>query len=131
VLMIHDRDAHDDVLAILDADGRPDRVVFHCFSGDAAVAKRCAEAGYVMSFAGNLTFANAPALREAAAAAPASLLLAETDAPFLTPVPHRGKPNTPAMAAHTVRCLAGIKQVSVAAMCALVTATGERMFGPW
>jgi TatD DNase family protein len=130
-LMIHDRDAHDDVLAILDADGPPERVVFHCFSGDAAMAKRCAEAGYVMSFAGNLTFANAPALREAAAAAPASLLLAETDAPFLTPVPHRGKPNAPAMAACTLRCLAGVKQVSVADMCALVTATGERMFGPW
>jgi TatD DNase family protein len=130
-LMIHDRDAHDDVLAILEADGPPERVVFHCFSGDAAMAKRCADAGYVMSFAGNLTFANAPALREAAAAAPADLLLVETDAPFLTPVPHRGKPNTPAMAAHTVRRLAGVKQLAVADMCALVTATGARMFGPW
>ena len=130
-LMIHDRDAHDDVLAILEADGPPERVVFHCFSGDAAMAKRCADAGYVMSFAGNLTFANAPALREAAAAAPADLLLVETDAPFLTPVPHRGKPNTPAMAAHTVRRLAEVKQLAVADMCALVTATGARMFGPW
>jgi TatD DNase family protein len=130
-LMIHDRDAHDDVLAILEADGPPERVVFHCFSGDAAMAKRCADAGYVMSFAGNLTFANAPALREAAAAAPADLLLVETDAPFLTPVPYRGKPNTPAMAAHTVRCLAEVKQLAVADVCALVTATGARMFGPW
>jgi TatD DNase family protein len=130
-LMIHDRDAHADVLAILAADGPPERVVFHCFSGDAAMARQCADAGYVMSFAGNLTFANAPALREAAAAAPAGLLLAETDAPFLTPVPHRGRPNTPAMVAHTVRCLAEVKQVGVADMCALVTATGERMFGPW
>jgi TatD DNase family protein len=130
-LMIHDREAHDDVLAILEADGPPERVVFHCFSGDAAMAKRCADAGYVMSFAGNLTFANAPALREAAAAAPADLLLVETDAPFLTPVPHRGKPNTPAMAAHTVRRLAEVKQLAVADMCALVTATGARMFGPW
>jgi TatD DNase family protein len=130
-LMIHDRDAHDDVLRILEEEGPPPRVVFHCFSGDATMAKRCAEAGYVMSFAGNLTFANAPALREAAAAAPAGLLLAETDAPFLTPVPHRGKPNTPAMVAHTVRCLAGVRQVGVADMCELVTATGERMFGPW
>jgi TatD DNase family protein len=119
------------VLAILAADGPPERVVFHCFSGDAAMARQCADAGYVMSFAGNLTFANAPALREAAAAAPAGLLLAETDAPFLTPVPHRGRPNTPAMVAHTVRCLAEVKQVGVADMCALVTATGERMFGPW
>src|SRR5262249_18238467 len=130
-LMIHDRDAHDDVLAILAADGPPDRVVFHCFSGDAAMAERCADAGYVVSFAGNLTFANAPALREAAAAAPPDLLLTETDAPFLTPMPYRGKPNTPAMAVHTVRCLAEVKQLAVADVCGLVTATGERMFGPW
>ena len=130
-LMIHDREAHDDVLAILEAEGPPARVVFHCFSGDVAMAKRCADAGYVMSFAGNLTFANAPALRDAAAAAPADLLLVETDAPFLTPVPYRGKPNTPAMVAHTVRCLAEVKQVAVADMCAAVTATGARMFGPW
>jgi TatD DNase family protein len=95
------------------------------------MAKRCADAGYVMSFAGTLTFTNAPALREAAAAAPADLLLVETDAPFLTPMPYRGRPNTPAMVAHTVRCLAAVKQVGVADMCALVTATGERMFGPW
>jgi len=130
-LMIHDREAHDDVLAILEADGPPERVVFHCFSGDAAMAKRCADAGYVMSFAGNLTFANAPALRDAAAAAPADLLLVETDAPFLTPMPYRGKPNTPAMVAYTVRCLAEVKQLAVADMCAAVTATGARMFGPW
>jgi TatD DNase family protein len=130
-LMIHDRDAHADVLAILAADGPPERVVFHCFSGDAAMARECAAAGYVMSFAGTLTFSNAPALREAAAVAPPDLLLVETDAPFLTPIPHRGKPNTPAMVAHTVRCLAGLKQAGVAEMCAQVTATGERMFGPW
>jgi TatD DNase family protein len=130
-LMIHDREAHDDVLAILEAEGPPERVVFHCFSGDAAMAKRCADAGYVMSFAGNLTFANAPALRDAAAAAPADLLLVETDAPFLTPMPYRGKPNTPAMVAYTVRCLAEVKQLAVAEMCAAVTATGARMFGPW
>ena len=95
-LMIHDRDAHEDVLDILEAEGPPEKVIFHCFSGDAAMAKRCAEAGYVMSFAGNITFKNAGALREAAAAAPVELLLVETDAPFLTPVPHRGKPNSPA-----------------------------------
>jgi TatD DNase family protein len=130
-LMIHDRDAHEDVLAILAADGPPERVVFHCFSGDAAMAGRCAEAGYVMSFAGTVTFTNAPALREAAAVAPPELILAETDAPFLTPMPHRGKPNTPAMVAHTVRCLASVKQVSDVDMCELVTATGERIFGPW
>jgi TatD DNase family protein len=130
-LMIHDRDAHEDILRILEQDGAPERVVFHCFSGDVAMAKRCADAGYVMSFAGTVTFTNAPKLREAAAAAPADLILAETDSPYLTPMPYRGKPNTPAMAAHTVRCLADVKQIGVEDMCALVTVTGERMFGPW
>ena len=130
-LMIHDRDAHDDILRILEADGPPERVVFHCFSGDAAMAKRCADSGYVLSFAGTVTFKNAPGLREAAAAAPAEAILAETDSPYLTPMPHRGKPNTPAMVAHTLRCLADVKQIGVEDMCALVTATGERVFGSW
>jgi TatD DNase family protein len=130
-LVIHDRDAHEDVLEILEADGPPGKVIFHCFSGDAAMAKRCAEAGYVMSFAGNVTFKNAGALREAAAAAPVDLLLVETDAPFLTPVPNRGKPNSPALVAHTVRALAEIKQIGVADLCAQLMATGERMFGAW
>jgi TatD DNase family protein len=130
-LMIHDRDAHDDVLRILDEEGPPEHVIFHCFSGDATMAKRCAGAGYVMSFAGNLTFANAPGLRDAAAAAPADLLLVETDAPFLTPMPHRGKPNSPALAAHTLRCLADVKGIDVGEFCARVTATGERVFGSW
>jgi TatD DNase family protein len=130
-LMIHDRDAHEDVLAILDADGPPERVIFHCFSGDAGLAKRCTEAGYIMSFAGNVTFSSAQQLREAAAAAPLGLILTETDAPFLTPVPHRGKPNSPMMTAHTLRALADIKQVAVEEMCAAVTAAAERAFGPW
>jgi TatD DNase family protein len=130
-LMIHDRDAHEDVLRILDADGPPERVIFHCFSGDAAMAKRCAEAGYVMSFAGNVTFSSARQLRDAAAVAPADLILVETDAPFLTPVPNRGRPNSPAMVAHTLRAIAEVKQIDVAELCAAVTATGERVFGPW
>jgi len=130
-LMIHDRDAHEDVLDILEAEGPPDKVVFHCFSGDAAMAKRCAEAGYVMSFAGNITFSSAQPLRDAAAAAPLDLLLPETDAPFLTPMPHRGRPNTPAMAAHTIRFLAELKQVPLAEFCGLLSATAERLYGPW
>jgi TatD DNase family protein len=130
-LMIHDREAHADVLRILEEEGPPSRVVFHCFSGDAAMVKQCAEAGYVMSFAGNVTFANARPLREAAAAAPAELLLAETDAPFLTPVPSRGRPNSPAMAAYTVRCLAEVKGLDLAELCDVITATAERTFGPW
>jgi TatD DNase family protein len=130
-LMIHDREAHADVLRILAEEGPPDRVVFHCFSGDVPMVKRCAEAGYVMSFAGNVTYRNAQPLRDAAAAAPADLILAETDAPFLTPVPNRGKPNEPALTADTLRCLAEVKDMDLAALCDAVTATAQRTFGPW
>jgi TatD DNase family protein len=130
-LMIHDRDAHEDVLDILAAEGAPEQVIFHCYSGDAAMAARCAEAGYVLSFAGTLTFANAAGLREAAAVIPAELVLVETDAPFLTPVPNRGKSNSPAQVAHTLRALAAIKDLDVAELCAIIEATGERVFGPW
>ena len=130
-LMIHDRAAHEDVLQILDDEGPPERVVFHCFSGDAAMAKRCAEAGYLMSFAGNVTFSSAQPLRDAAAAAPLELILAETDAPFLTPMPNRGRPNSPAMVAYTLRALAEVKRVDVAELCAAVTATAQRVFGPF
>ena len=130
-LMIHDREAHADVLRILAADGPPARVVFHCFSGDVAMVKQCAEAGYVMSFAGNVTFANAQPLRDAAAAAPPELVLVETDAPFLTPVPNRGRPNSPAMVAYTLRYLAEVKGMEVADLCDAVTATAARTFGPW
>jgi len=130
-LMIHDREAHADVLRILAEEGPPPRVVFHCFSGDVAMAKQCAEAGYVMSFAGNITFANAQPLRDAAAAAPPDLLLAETDAPFLTPVPNRGRPNQPAQVANTLRCLAEVQGLDLAELCDTVTATAERTFGPW
>jgi TatD DNase family protein len=130
-LMIHDREAHADVLRILEEEGPPARVVFHCFSGDVAMAKQCAEAGYVMSFAGNVTFTNAQPLRDAAAAAPSGLLLAETDAPYLTPVPNRGRPNEPAQVAYTLRCLAEVQGLDLAALCDTVTATAERTFGPW
>jgi TatD DNase family protein len=130
-LMIHDREAHADVLRILAEEGPPDRVVFHCFSGDVPMVKQCAEAGYVMSFAGNVTFGNAQPLRDAAVAAPSDLILAETDAPFLTPVPNRGKPNEPALVADTLRCLAEVKEMDLADLCDVVTATAERTFGPW
>jgi TatD DNase family protein len=129
-LMIHDRDAHEDVLSILAeyAPWPPYSVIFHCFSGDAAMAERCAEAGYVMSFAGNVTFKNADALREAALVAPPELMLAETDAPYLTPVPHRGKPNSPAMTAYTIRFLAELKNLDAADFCAHLQSTGARVF---
>jgi TatD DNase family protein len=128
-LMIHDRDAHADVLRILAEEGPPEKVIFHCFSGDAEMAKVCADAGYVMSFAGNVTFSSAGQLREAALAAPPELMLAETDAPYLTPVPNRGKPNTPALTAHTIRFLAGLKSIPLTAFCEQLTSTGSRLFG--
>ncbi len=129
-LMIHDREAHADVLSILAETGPwpPYSVIFHCFSGDAAMAAQCAEAGYVMSFAGNVTFKNADGLREAALVAPPELMLAETDAPYLTPVPHRGKPNSPAMTAYTIRFLAELKNLDVAEFCARLQSTGARVF---
>ena len=129
-VMIHDREAHEDVLSILAeyAPWPPDSVIFHCFSGDAAMAARCAEAGYLMSFAGNVTFKNADALREAALVAPAELMLAETDAPYLTPVPHRGKPNSPAMTAYTIRYLAALKNLDISDFCRQLQATGTRVF---
>lgn len=130
-LMIHDRDAHEDVLSILEeyAPWPPYSVIFHCFSGDAEMAERCAAAGYVMSFAGNVTFKNAVPLQEAARVAPAQLMLAETDAPFMTPVPHRGKPNSPAMTAYTIRYLAALKNLDITDFCAQLQATGARTFG--
>jgi TatD DNase family protein len=130
-LVIHDREAHDDVLAVLDEVGAPDRVVFHCYSGDARMAEICAEHGYLMSFAGNVTFKNAEPLREALRAAPLDLLLVETDAPFLTPIPHRGKPNASYLIPHTVRAMAEVKDVDVAELCTAIAANGERVFGPW
>ena len=130
-LMIHDRDAHEDVLSILEeyAPWPPYSVIFHCFSGDVAMAERCAAAGYVMSFAGNVTFKNAVPLQEAARVAPAQLILAETDAPYMTPVPHRGKPNSPAMTAYTIRYLAALKNLDIADFCAQLQVTGSRVFG--
>ncbi|ACY96566.1 TatD family hydrolase [Thermomonospora curvata] len=130
-LMIHDREAHEDVLAVLEQEGAPERVVFHCFSGDAEMAKKCADRGYVMSFAGNVTFKNAEPLREALRVAPLELILVETDAPFLTPVPHRGKPNASYLIPLTVRFMAEVKGVDVAELCSAIAANGERLFGPW
>ncbi|HET9894718.1 MAG TPA: TatD family hydrolase [Streptosporangiaceae bacterium] len=128
-LMIHDREAHEDVLDILAEQSAPPHVIFHCFSGGAELAKRCADAGYVMSFAGNVTFPSAQDLRDAAEVAPADLILIETDAPFLTPVPNRGRQNAPAQVAHTLRAIAKVKGMDVADLCAAVTATGARVFG--
>lgn len=109
--MIHDRDAHADVLRVLLDAGAPERTVFHCYSGDAEMAEVCARAGYFMSFAGNVTFKNAQPLRDALAVAPMELVLVETDAPFLTPAPYRGRPNAPYLIPVTLRAMAEVKGV--------------------
>ena len=127
-LVIHDRDAHDDVLRVLAEEGAPNRVVFHCFSGDAAMARICAEQGYYMSFAGPVTFKANDDLREAAAVAPVELLLVETDAPFLTPMPFRGRPNAPYLVPLTVRSLAQTKGMDLDELCGAIAANGVRAF---
>jgi TatD DNase family protein len=128
-LMIHDREAHADVLRILREEGAPEQVVFHAFSGDAAMARECVAAGYLLSFPGVITFKNAPALREAAAVVPLEHLLVETDAPFLTPHPHRGTPNAPRLLPLTVRALAAAGGHDPDELCAAVRATGRSVFG--
>lgn len=127
-LMIHDRDAHADVLRILEEEGAPETVVFHCFSGDLDIARRCVEAGYVLSFAGTVTFRNARALQEAAKFVPSERFLVETDAPFLTPHPFRGRPNEPYCTAYTVRYLAELRGQSVEEVASAACANAERVF---
>ncbi|NUP76294.1 MAG: TatD family hydrolase [Nonomuraea sp.] len=130
-LVIHDRDAHDDVLKVLAEQGAPDKVVFHSYSGDAEMAKKCAEAGYFMSFSGPVTYKNAGYLREAVAVAPVELMLVETDAPYLPPVPHRGKPNAPYLIPLTLRCLAEVKGVQPDELCEAISTNGVTVFGEW
>jgi TatD DNase family protein len=131
VLQIHDRDAHDDVLRVLESEGPPEAVVFHCFSGDVEMARRCVDRGYVLSFAGTVTFKNAEGLREALRVVPLDQLLVETDAPFLTPVPYRGRPNASYLVPHTVRAMASVKRVDLAEICAAIDATTDKLFGPF
>ncbi|BCJ53945.1 AraC family transcriptional regulator [Actinoplanes sp. NBRC 14428] len=130
-LVIHDRDAHSDVLRILDEEGAPDVVVLHCFSGDAEFAAECVRRGYLLSFAGTVTFANAGRLREAAALTPPEQMLVETDAPYLTPVPYRGRPNASYLIPVTVRALAEVTGRDLDTLCAAISANGDRVFGPW
>jgi TatD DNase family protein len=130
-LIIHDREAHDDVLRILDAEGAPDTVVLHCFSGDAEFAAECVRRGFYLSFAGTVTFASAAGLRAAAAITPPEQMMVETDAPYLTPVPYRGRPNASYLIPITVRALAEARNVDVDELSATISATGERVFGPW
>ena len=128
-LIIHDRDSHDDVLSVLLEVGAPEKVIFHCFSGDVEMAKTCIERGYVLSFAGTLTFKNAPALRDAVKLVPIDQLLVETDSPFLAPMPHRGALNTPAQIANIVRAMATERNADLGELASALGDNAERLFG--
>jgi TatD DNase family protein len=128
-LVIHDRDAHRAVLDTLDEVGAPEITIFHCYSGDADMARECIDKGYVLSFAGTVTFKNAPQLREAVKLVPHNQLLVETDSPFLAPMPHRGSLNTPAQIPNILRFIAAERGEDLATLTAAISANAERIFG--
>ena len=128
-LVIHDRDAHRAVLDLLIEEGAPEKTIFHCYSGDAEMARECIENGYILSFAGTLTFKNAPALREAVKLVPVDQLLVETDSPFLAPMPHRGSLNTPAQIPTILRFMAEERGVDVDELANAISNNCERLFG--
>ncbi|MGA1158364.1 MAG: TatD family hydrolase [Candidatus Nanopelagicaceae bacterium] len=130
-LVIHDRDAHQAVLDTLDEVGAPARTVFHCFSGDAEMASECIAKGYILSFAGTVTFKNAPQLREALKLVPLDQLLVETDSPFLAPMPHRGALNTPAQIPNILRFMAAERGDDLVEMVSAIGANLDRIFGPF
>jgi TatD DNase family protein len=130
-LQIHDRDAHAAVVATLKRVGAPERTVFHCFSGDVELAEICADNGWYMSFAGNVTFKSAPNLRAALQAAPRHLIMVETDAPFLTPAPFRGRPNAPYLIPHTVRAMAEYLGTDASTLGAQINSNTELVYGRW
>ena len=130
-LQIHDRDAHDDVLRILDEEGAPEKTVLHCFSGDMAMARECVERGYHLSFSGTVTFKSAHGLRDALAVTPLENLLVETDAPYLTPTPWRGSTNSPYLVPLTVRAMASTLSTDVTTLCRALSDNAERLYGPW
>jgi TatD DNase family protein len=128
-LMIHNREGDAEVLDMLRSEGEPETVIFHCFSSDAAMARTCADHGWLMSLSGTVSFRNAHALREAAAIIPAELLLVETDAPFLTPHPFRGAPNESYCLPYTVRALAEIRNSSAAEIAAVTSENASKSYG--
>ena len=128
-LVIHDRDAHRAVLDVLIEEGAPEKTIFHCYSGDAEMARECIEKGYILSFAGTLTFKNAPALREAVKLVPIDQLLVETDSPFLAPMPHRGSLNTPAQIPTILRFMADERGDDVDELATAISNNCERLFG--
>lgn len=130
-LVIHDRDSHDDVISIVEDEGPPERVIFHCFSGDAGMAAYCAERGWYMSFAGVITYKANTSLREAMMIVPEELLLVETDSPYLTPEPNRGRPNGSYLMPFTVRAMASHRGMDEAEMSAVLWDNAQRAFGPW
>ena len=130
-LQIHDRDAHEDILRILAEEGAPANTVLHCFSGDMAMARECVQRGYFLSFAGTVTFKNATGLRNALAVTPMESLLVETDAPYLTPAPHRGATNAPYLIPLTVRAMAAVLSTDVPSLCTALAANSEMLYGPW
>jgi len=130
-LQIHDRDAHDEVVETLLRVGAPERTVFHCFSGDEKLARICADNGWFTSFAGTVTFKNAQNLRDALDVLPRHLLLVETDAPYLTPTPHRGRPNSPYLLPLTLRAMAAHIGTDVSMLAAQISSTTESVYGLW
>jgi TatD DNase family protein len=131
-LVIHDRDAHDEILDVLDAEGAPERWVMHCFSGNPRFARACLDRGAFLSFAGTVTFKNAQPVRDALAVTPLDRVLVETDAPFLTPTPYRGRPNASYLVPVTVRAMAEVRGDDLTALCEAIDATTDVAFGgPW
>lgn len=128
-LMIHNRDADAAVLDVLAAEGAPDVVIFHCFSSDSAMARRCVDAGWYISLSGTVSFRNARALREAVPLVPAEQLLVETDAPFLTPHPYRGAPNEPYCLPYTVRAIAELVDRTAEELARITTGNARRVYG--
>lgn len=128
-LIIHDRDAHRAVLDVLEEEGAPETTIFHCYSGDIEMARECVAKGYFLSFAGTLTFKNAPHLREAIQVVPKELLLAETDSPFLAPMPFRGYLNTPAQVVRTINFMAEVRGDDLEDLIENLSANAERCFG--
>jgi TatD DNase family protein len=128
-LVVHDRDAHEDVVRLIDEVGAPERWVMHCFSGDAVFARECLDRGAYLSFAGTVTFKNAEPLREALRVAPLDRILVETDAPFLTPMPHRGRTNASFLVPHTVRSMAATRGEELTGLCRSIEANTEAAFG--
>jgi TatD DNase family protein len=128
-LVVHDRDAHDDILDVIDSEGAPSRIVMHCFSGDDHFAKACLDRGAYLSFAGTVTFKNNDHLRDALVLAPLDRILVETDAPYLTPMPLRGKPNASYLIPHTARFLAATLGIDVEQVCQALNDNADAAFG--